>query len=595
MIGRRAFCRLPTAGKRKNEITCVFIFLLLCLSCSTLPHRSSPSLSLNEARRKTHALPKSPEDSEIRRKLTRFRRILGRGKPISNEGWRLHDELLKAYVALKSEPHGFMVIIPAKTRMDLSFRTFCLDPHKVAPDRKEHYRWVRRPPEIPYFHEVLQYWSHHTEVPQSDVQTLIWNLKIGTYFEDYPESLRGILIAIDPSAPIKLPSKTKSEVGSVLSDLLQSVVPETGVARDTLDWSRDQFQKYADIAGNVSKLSSRFRPISVGQGESVEGTPLFADTTADGFQAHQATIYNPGPEDRLIDLSDYYLQPDRSDVQPIGIVPEATGHDPGLTGDLEKALYDDMARVGVGFTPGLNDIADTYELFTGKDFVSGRNLTLGERALSGAGLLLGGANLRWAERVLAAPERALPRFEEGLSEAAGRPNARIGRDLRDLYNEAETTADGIRSSPTLRRLAESPEFRRTDFHVKSDGEVIPAKGYRYVRSEAPYLSDFLHSGEIPADSKGTYVSFDKFDDPGLARARLQVPHDARYRAEFDTDQIIDDIQIPRGKWGDADYLEPITRDNPIFGEGGATQAISRQPIKVQKIIDLKTGKVVYGS
>lgn len=45
--------------------------------------------------------------------------------------------------------------------------------------------------------------------------------------------------------------------------------------------------------------------------------------------------------------------------------------------------------------------------------------------------------------------------------------------------------------------------------------------------------------------------------------------------------------------GKAGYLEPITNDFPQFGSGGATQAVTRQPIVVNKIIDTRTGKVLY--
>ena len=65
------------------------------------------------------------------------------------------------------------------------------------------------------------------------------------------------------------------------------------------------------------------------------------------------------------------------------------------------------------------------------------------------------------------------------------------------------------------------------------------------------------------------------------------------RVEFDTAQILDDVRIPQGMWGEADHLEPLTRDFPQFGSGGATQAITNRPIQVRRIVDLRTGKVLY--
>ena len=31
---------------------------------------------------------------------------------------------------------------------------------------------------------------------------------------------------------------------------------------------------------------------------------------------------------------------------------------------------------------------------------------------------------------------------------------------------------------------------------------------------------------------------------------------------------MDDIEIPKGKWGEAEYLEPITKDFPELDKGG---------------------------
>ncbi|MDD2592703.1 MAG: hypothetical protein PHN21_07855 [Erysipelotrichaceae bacterium] len=65
-----------------------------------------------------------------------------------------------------------------------------------------------------------------------------------------------------------------------------------------------------------------------------------------------------------------------------------------------------------------------------------------------------------------------------------------------------------------------------------------------------------------------------------------MPHDASIRGSFDTLQIIDDIRIPNGNWGTANYLEPLTRCYPEFGIGGATQAITNKQIILDSLIKL---------
>ena len=130
----------------------------------------------------------------------------------------------------------------------------------------------------------------------------------------------------------------------------------------------------------------------------------------------------------------------------------------------------------------------------------------------------------------------------------------------------------------------SESGRATDFYVTPNGEVVPATGYRYISENAPYIKDMTNSMTIPANVDGTYFSFNNYNiaNPGA----LQVPHDASVKVSFDTLQIIDDISIPYGNWGKASYLEPITKDFPQFGSGGATQVITHSKIKIDSITKL---------
>ena len=130
----------------------------------------------------------------------------------------------------------------------------------------------------------------------------------------------------------------------------------------------------------------------------------------------------------------------------------------------------------------------------------------------------------------------------------------------------------------------SQVVNKTDYYVTPNGDVIPSTGYRYISENAPYLDDMKDTMSIPANVEGTYFSFDNYDiaNPGA----LQVPHDASVKVSFDTLQIIDDIEVPHGDWGRASYLEPITRDFPEFGAGGATQVITHSEISIDAITNL---------
>lgn len=124
--------------------------------------------------------------------------------------------------------------------------------------------------------------------------------------------------------------------------------------------------------------------------------------------------------------------------------------------------------------------------------------------------------------------------------------------------------------------------KQTDFYVKPNGEAVPATGYRYMSSEAGYLDDLSESMSIPANVNDTYFSFDNYSTP--QPGMLQVPHDAAVKGTFDTLQIIDDVRIPYGEWGNASWLEPLTKDYSVFGPGGATQAITNQKIMLDNLI-----------
>ena len=105
-----------------------------------------------------------------------------------------------------------------------------------------------------------------------------------------------------------------------------------------------------------------------------------------------------------------------------------------------------------------------------------------------------------------------------------------------------------------------------------------------VVENASYLDSMSDTMTIPANDSGTYFSFDCFDtaNPGA----LQVPHDAFVRVEFDTLQIIYEIDVPYGNWGKSPYLEPVTKDFPQFGPGGATQVITHSEIHIDSITKL---------
>lgn len=595
--------KLSRIGQMKFHFlkNCILLLVSSCLainiSCSSNPLLQKSDRNSSSKIENLPTDTKPINEREISKKIDAFSKVLVlRGKKLTKKDWFLHDELLSAYIQLKNQSlETAKITIPENSKVEVTLPSFCLDPNRVAPSTHESFQWIKKDPGIPYYQEILKR-SAVNLIEQSDAQTIIWNLQSETYWENYPAKLQTILQKIDPNVALKLPSILRSKAKDSAVDFLKNQVPFLQTAEDFVSTVKGEYQNYTDYAQSIAALTSKFPTSKNLAPISIPDSALYAETKSDGYTSQKILIHNPTNKSQNIDVSDYYLQSSRKDVQRIGLSGQAKESD-SLLKRLEKVLYENMAQLGVGFTPILGDAADIYELVIGRDFLSGSKLTWEERLLSGVGIIAGsGTGYRYASRAINAPEEFLLKFERGFEQVAkkelGLARTNLG-EAKELIGHTELTKHAIEKSPTLNKIYDQSNFQKTDFYIKPNGEVIPAKGYRYIPSEAPYLSELRTTGSIPARVDNTYISFNNFSSPKEASSHLQVPHDGRIKVEFDTAQILDDIQIPRGKWGDADWLEPITKDYPEYGKGGAYQAITRQKIEARRIVDLKTGEVLY--
>jgi hypothetical protein len=53
------------------------------------------------------------------------------------------------------------------------------------------------------------------------------------------------------------------------------------------------------------------------------------------------------------------------------------------------------------------------------------------------------------------------------------------------------------------------------------------------------------------------------------------------RGSFDTLQVIDDIKVPNGQRGKAEWSEPLTKDYPKFGQGRSNTSNNKQPYSAE--------------
>jgi hypothetical protein len=135
--------------------------------------------------------------------------------------------------------------------------------------------------------------------------------------------------------------------------------------------------------------------------------------------------------------------------------------------------------------------------------------------------------------------------------------------------------DGADTTPNV--PVNNPE--RPDFYVRPDGEAVPGTGYRVVGGEAN-VNEVLKGTVAPRDP--TYITFDDVRGltPKKAQDLLQTPRAPTHVVDFDTKQILDDVRVPDGRWNTNGIPEPRTDTFPVYGNGGGTQAITSQPIKV---------------
>ena len=164
----------------------------------------------------------------------------------------------------------------------------------------------------------------------------------------------------------------------------------------------------------------------------------------------------------------------------------------------------------------------------------------------------------------AAEKKAVSTIQDGAAETVTKKESLLDR-VKKWWEES------------TKESGEKNKSRKADFYVTPKGDVVPSTGYRYCSANNLAVQT-AKDGYIEATNKGMYFSFDKIDDSIIAQGKLQIPYRPEYRISFDTLDIIDDIHIPKGDWGKADYLEPITKDFKKFGPGKATQAITYSTI-----------------
>jgi hypothetical protein len=458
------------------------ILLALVGGCATQSGRSSAGKRPKQTveTKVQRSIDWSAQTSLIRKKMAQFDRALSSGK-LSDTDWKIHDELLDEYVRLKGTG-GSVLLVPERSKVILAVETYCLDSKKASPAEREVFEWKRGLPDIRYYQELLEA-RKRKQLSQDEVQELIWNLKNNTRWDEYPPRLQSILLKIDPQAAVKLPSRIKDQAKSIVTDTILGL-PGAQEVLDHVQFAEGKFYELKDFKDSIERLKSTENLANYDDLAEIPNTGLFSQSRSSGYHSQALTLFNPSDDPRSIDLHDYYLKPERSDVQPIGVF-LASSSDPALLSDLEKLLFEKMARLGIGFTPGLNDVADLYELMTGKDLMSGEALSPSERALSALGLVAGsGAGYRMAKRMIHAPGTYADDFARGFKNVSGKElgSADIKAAEKDLLKATQrerkvrTAEEAIREFPQDFRPPYKSGTKVTEFNTAGDEKFVRLHG-----------------------------------------------------------------------------------------------------------------------
>lgn len=90
--------------------------------------------------------------------------------------------------------------IPPNSKVRFTFRTFCLDEGKPAPDINEPYIFSYEMLDMPMFLKIMNYFHEHIEIDQRLEQNLIWKLCKKPKFEELTKEEQELLFKIDPYA-----------------------------------------------------------------------------------------------------------------------------------------------------------------------------------------------------------------------------------------------------------------------------------------------------------------------------------------------------------------------------------------------------------
>jgi hypothetical protein len=268
--------------------------------------------------------------------IQRIKTILSKPSMIESEMGEV-ERFYAFYRAVKLLESSQRIRIESHSKTLIDLQSFCLNLAGQIPSANERYEWKDQSSGgIPYYKEILQFAQKNPDYGQQEIQTLIWNLKNKTNYENYPPRLRSVLDQIDPNAKFKLPSEIKE---SVIDEGRSLLPPQINDAISMIQGRYYSFEELTALLRQSEPVPNEPQTLSI----VPEKYPLYSSSVSEGYSTQRVTFYNPTNAPVEINPTKYILFPVRKEVQPIGISAQTTLGQ-GLSELIESALKDTIIR-----------------------------------------------------------------------------------------------------------------------------------------------------------------------------------------------------------------------------------------------------------
>lgn len=253
--------------------------------------------------------------------------------------------------------------IPAKTRVKVNVRTYCLDVYKASPKENEPYILVNGSPDIVLYKEIMKHTNVTEDVSHTLKQILLWHLNNKVKFERLHPDEQALLLRIDSNAYFLLDNYLK-DFGK---KMLASLIPGFKEAESLTRLVRGTAHTYKDYASNIENIVSKVTmPVVKGPIQSRGYEDIYTMTEHNGFNRADITFINISSVPQTISLNSYF-KPLRNDVQPLGFnLPKINKSKP-ISSVKDPEFYTKIKKA-------MNELARLYRLK--------RNIFAGEKELS---------------------------------------------------------------------------------------------------------------------------------------------------------------------------------------------------------------------